>query len=294
MNDLNGGEISQPAEELALRFLQGTGIAEVEEPVEEEPDDEPEDSGTPEFSGHPAWKTILDAVPAEYHDKVLPTLQEWDAGVSRRFQKIHDEYEPYKEFEQYDPNNLKQAADLYTALVNDPAATWETIGKVFGLSPEDLSQSVSSEDDEDFDYSELPPSVKAKLAKIDEHDRALEMMQKEQYARQQSQTEAEEDAALDAYISELHEQYGGFDEEYVVSLIASGYDGEEAVERFYSLIETASKASNPTPAAPKQSAPRIMSGSGGVPTPEIPDTSKMSNQDTQSLVAEILKLAANE
>lgn len=291
MNDRNGGETSQNAEELALRFLQGTGIANVEEP-DEEPDEEPEDDSQEEFSGHPAWKTILDAVPAEYHDKVLPTLQEWDAGVSRRFQKIHDEYEPYKALEDYDPDNLKQAADLYAALVNDPAATWETIGKVFGLSPEDLSQSVSSEDDEDFDYSELPPAVKAKLAKIDEHERALEMMQREQYERQQSQTEAEEDAALDEYISELHEQYGGFDEEYVISLIASGYDGEEAVERFYEVIETASKAS--APEAPRQSAPRVMSGSGGVPTPEIPDTSKMSNQDTQSLVAEILKLAANE
>jgi hypothetical protein len=275
-------------QELALEFLQGASGAAA---TDSDTTDDSNEGSAP--SVIPQWKPILDAVPAEYHDALLPTLQEWDANVSRRFQKIHDEVEPYKQFDEYDPATVKEAVDVYTQLLNDPAATWETIGKAFGLSPQVSSQSDSSSVDEDFDGLELPDALRARLAKLDDHDRVLDLVTTELLSRRQAEEEAREDAALEAYLGELQEQYGDYDVDYVVGLLGVGVSGEEAMERWQAISGQSSgtSTSNPTP----RPAPKVMSSSGGVPAESSgPDLSKLSNQDTKALVENILRLAAQE
>jgi hypothetical protein len=268
--------------ELALKFLQDAGLSDVEEQTQyEEVVDESEVEQT---SGHPAWQAILDAIPADYHDKVMPTLQEWDRGVSRRFQKIHDEYEPYKAFEEIDPDDIRQALQVYGALTEDPQTTWETIGRVYGLSPQQVSQAMSSEE-EDLDLDALPQSIRDRLSRIDQHDALLAQMAEQMQQAQQAEEEAEEDAALEGLLSDLQEEYGEFDEDYVVGLIASGVDPEEAVERFQSFT------SRYQPQQPQQSAPKVMSSGGGVPSSSPVNVNGLSNQDTQALVAELLRLS---
>lgn len=276
-------------EELALEFLQGASGA----ATQSNTDDTDDNEGSPSII--PQWKPILDAVPAEYHNALLPTLQEWDANVSRRFQKIHDEVAPYKELEEYDPATVKEAVDVYTQLLENPAATWETIGKAFGLSPQVSSQSDSSNDDEDFDGLELPDALRARLAKLDDHDRVLDLVTTELLARRQAEEEAREDAALEAYLADLEEQYGEYDVDYVVGLIGAGVSGEEAMERWQAIAGSATSTS--TTADPVRSAlPKVMSSTGGVPAASgnAQDLSKLSNQDTKALVENILRLAAQE
>lgn len=275
-------------QELALEFLQGASGAAA---TDSDTTDDSNEGSAP--SVIPQWKPILDAVPAEYHDALLPTLQEWDANVSRRFQKIHDEVEPYKQFDEYDPATVKEAVDVYTQLLNDPAATWETIGKAFGLSPQVSSQSDSSSDDEDFDGLELPDALRARLAKLDDHDRVLDLVTTELLSRRQAEEEAREDAALEAYLGELQEQYGDYDVDYVVGLLGVGVSGEEAMERWQAIAGKGSGTPTPTPTP--RPAPKVMSSSGGVPAESSgPDLSKLSNQDTKALVENILRLAAQE
>lgn len=231
--------------------------------------------------GHPAWQEILSKIPVELHNEVLPTLQSWDSGVSRRFQKIHDEYEPYKELEKYgDPETLRKASEIYQALIEDPVATVETIRRVYGLSPE-----VEEVDEE---YDELPPILKEKLSKLDEHERALAQMRQELEYRQAAEQEAQEDAALEEYLEELTEEYGEFDQDYVVGLIAAGVDGEEAVARYQYLTQRVASQ-------PKVQAPTVMSGSGGIPSSgPRPELSKLSNTQTQDLVAELLRMTKQD
>lgn len=279
MSDNNGTE-GLSIEQLAAQML---GLESEDDSQYDEGQEEAQEVERP--AGHPAWQEILDQIPAELHDKVIPTLQNWDAGVSRRFQKIHDEYAPYKDLE-VDPDDIKEAMDVYSALTSDPRATWEAIGRVYGLSPQGSPAEASEEDD--FDYDELPASVRKKLSQLDEHDMVLKGMAAQLQAQKEAEEEAEEDAALEEYLEELHEEYGEFDDDYIIGLIASGVDGDEAVERFQSLVNQF---------APKQdtsrNTPRVMSSGGGVPTGEAINVTGMSNQDTQSLVAEILRLSQN-
>lgn len=283
----NDGE-AVDIEQLALEFLQGTVPDDkIEEIVEE--------AEASNASGNPAWQSILDAVPAEYHEALKPQLQEWDTGVSRKFQQIHDKYEPLKAFEGMDPSTVQEATEIYQQLISDPAATWESIGKVFGLSPQETAQSVSSmADDEDFDDDDLPASLKERLAKYDDQGRILDLIAQEIVERKEQERVAEEDLALETYLDELEEQYGEFDNDYVVSLLAVGIDGEEAVERYMKLtgkaeVKVAGSASEGS------KLPKVMSGSGGVPSAAGNSSlTKLSNQDTKSVVEEILRLAAKE
>lgn len=281
-------------EQLALEYLQGTTSDTTEE---EYADEEGEHEAPKKASGHPAWKPILDAVPEEYHEALMPQLQEWDTGVSRKFQDIHDKYAAYEELEDYDPSDLKEAAEIYQQLVNDPAATWESIGRVFGLSPQETAQSASEAESGDFDDLELPPALMAKLAKVDKQEQMLEMIAADLQGRNVAEEEAEEDAALEEYLEELAEEYGAFDEDYIVTLLAAGIDGDEAIARYQELVgeANAEQVAEVESSDSRTSAPRIMSSSGGVPSGSgNPNLSKLSDQDTKGLVAEILRLAQQE
>jgi len=283
--------------QLALDFLNETGEDSDEDDYEEDDEEETEARSA---SGHPAWKSILDAVPEEYHDALTPTLQEWDTGVSRQFQKLHDKYEPFEALSDYDPDTVKEALNIYTQLVNDPAATWETIGKVFDLSPQETTQSGSF-DEEDFDGMELPEALVNKLAQVDEMGEVLQIVTRELNQRREQEEMLEGDAELDEYLAELEEEYGEFDEDYVVALIGAGVDGDEAVERFQALFESDEYESDEDDddeyeyEAPN-SAPKIMSSAGGVPTSVsgLSDLSKLNSQNTKELVTEILRLSAED
>lgn len=273
------GDTNLP-EGLDLQSLAAQMLGLDEEAPSEENDSQEEEEALSQV-GHPAWQEILSKIPAELHNEVLPTLQSWDSGVSRRFQKIHDEYEPYKQLEQYgDPETLRKASEIYQALIEDPVATVETIRRVYGLSPE-----VEEVDEE---YDELPPILKEKLSKLDEHERALAQMRQELEHRQAAEREAQEDAALEEYLEELTEEYGEFDQDYVVGLIAAGVDGEEAVARYQYLTQRVASQ-------PKVQAPTVMSGSGGIPSSgPRPELSKLSNTQTQDLVAELLRMTKQD
>lgn len=254
---------------------------------DDEFDEEDEDEDDMPQAGHPAWQSILANIPEELHSKVIPTLQQWDAGVSRQFQKIHDQYEPLKRFKEYDPDEVNEAVKVYQALTNDPASTWEAIGRVYGLSPQQVSQATSSDDEDDFDLDDLPPGLKQRLAKLDVHDQVLEAVTQELLDRQASEQEAQEDQELEEYIEELHDEYGDFDEEYVVGLLAAGVDGEEAVGRFQQLAAQYA----PPVQQERTPTPRVMSSGGGVPSDQDVDLYKLSSQNTRNLVAEILRLS---
>jgi hypothetical protein len=251
--------------------------------LEEQSDEEFEEEEEPQ-AGHPAWQQILAKIPPELHAEIIPTLQEWDSGVSRRFQKIHDEYAPYKRFEEVDPDEIKEALEVYQALNSDPASTWEAIGRVYGLSPQQVSQVADASESDDFDLGDLPPAIRDRLSRLDVHDKVLEAITGELLQRQEAEKESDEDAQLEEYLDQLRQQYGDYDEDYVVGLIASGIDGDEAVARFQSFTQQFAQHQS-------RQTPRIMSGGGGIPNNESVNVSRLSNQDTQKLVEELLRLS---
>lgn len=262
-----------------------------------------EDNGTQQQetlesqAGHPAWQAILNNVAPENREAVMEQLHEWDAGVSRRFQKIHDEYSPLKELEDLgDPDYIKQSVEVYQALLDNPKDTWETIGRVYGLS---LNSTVEEEEDED--YANLPPAIKERLAKLDEHEQVLGALVRHTAEEQAAAEQAQEDAALEDYLQELADEFGPYNEDFVIGLIAAGIDGEEAVAQYQQIVSSVAPSGTPTPAPTpaavtpqRASAPQVMSGSGGIPTSGSVELGKLTNNETQRLVMEALKFTKSD
>jgi hypothetical protein len=224
--------------------------------------------------GHPAWQEILDAIPEQYRDAVMPTLEKWDKGVSNRFQSLHSKYEPLKQYAEYDPTELEIAINLKQAIEADPRAVWELLAQTYELQP--LEQGASEQGSVDMGQgyyeeggSEVDPLILQQLAE-----------QQAQLAELQQARELEEaEEQLDAYMAYLHDEHGEFDDDYVVTLLANGVDGEEAVNRYKSKFQAAA------PTAP--TAPKVMGAGGGVPSRAI-DPNALSNNETKDLVAQML------
>ena len=81
--------------------------------------------------GHPAWQEILNAVPPEFHEALKPTLEKWDSGVQKRFQSLHSQYDPLKEYAEYDPNLIRAGLNLIEKIEEDPRAVYELMRQTY-------------------------------------------------------------------------------------------------------------------------------------------------------------------
>jgi hypothetical protein len=228
--------------------------------------------------GHPAWQEILDAIPEQYREALMPTLEKWDKGVSKRFQSLHSKYEPLKQYEEYDPNELEIAINLKQAIEADPRAVWELLAQTYDLQP--LEQGASEQGSVDmgqqfYEEGEGPDPL------LLQTQQQLAEQAAEIAALKQARELEEAEEQLDAYVTWLHTEHGEFDDDYVVTLMANGVDGVEAVNRYNAKFA----ANGGAPALP--AAPKVMGAGGGVPSRAI-DPNTLSNNETKDLVAQML------
>jgi len=274
---------------LAVRMLQGNAEPEQENLTEETSSEETlvEEGDEPKkLGGHPAWQEILSAVPEELHEALTPKLKEWDAGVTRRFQEIHSQYEPLKAFEPFveqgfDPDSFSQAVGLYSALNSDPEQVWRALGEAYGFAGEQ-----ESADDEDDDEYDLPPHI---IEQLQRQERALELLAEQVQSRELTEQQQQEQALMDSYLEDLRGSYGDFDEDYVLTKMAAGVDGEVAVRQYQELVPPVQQQRTPAPKVFGSSGV----GSGGIPT-SSPEVTRLSDQDTRRLVEETLRAASSQ
>lgn len=228
--------------------------------------------------GHPAWQEILDAIPEQYREAVTPTLEKWDKGVSKRFQSLHSKYEPLKPYADLDPTELEHAIALKQALEADPRAVWELMAETYGLNSLEQGATENGSIEVGQQYYEEGEGPDPLILQTQQQ---LAEQQAEIAALRQAQELKEAEEELDAYMQYLHTEHGDFDDDYVVTLLANGVDGEEAVNRYKAKFEAA--GNQPAPVG----APKVMGAGGGVPSRAI-DPNTLSNNETKDLVAQML------
>lgn len=301
MGNSTAGDGVQPidSQALALQMLENQGGAPtppvVDNNIEEENEGESGDESGNEgqkLGGHPAWQEILSEIPAEYHEVVAPKLKEWDSGVTRRFQEIHSQYEPLKTFEplleqDIDADNLSRAIGLYQALNTDPRQVYEALGEAYGF----VNEQESTDDEDDYSEFRLPPEVQQQL---NQQQLMLEQMAEYIQSQQTTMQSQEESAALDEYLEQLASQYGEFDEDYVLTKMAAGIDGEVAVRTYFEKFPVGNPSGNN---GPQKQPPKVIgssgAGSGGVPSPR-PQVTNLNSQETKDLVVAMLQQTAEQ
>lgn len=251
-----------------------------------------EDTGSgdsPDFNSDDYLKPYIEKFPESLHGVARDIFKEWDSGVTKRIQTIHDEYAPYKGvIDQYEPDAVAQALQLTESLEADPQAFANALIGAYGLEAQQAAQEVlAQQEPEPAPVLNLDPAEDPRLA---QHEQMLaqlanlvlgERQQKEQEALYQQQEQW-----IDQTLADLKTKHGDFDEVYVLTLIGQGADPEAAVTQFQNQMSSWQQRN----AAPGKQAPIVMGAGGGVPSGQV-SASNLNGTQTQDLVAEMLRLA---
>lgn len=234
---------------------------------------------------------FLKGVDPDHLSIVEPYVKDWDAGVTRRFQSIHDTYKPYKEFG--DIEQVQAAVQLAQWFNDDPVGTIQNAIKVF------------KENGIDFDMSELfgnqggAPEVEPTNAPAnapvstdggetftvskEDWERTQQLLQtfgQDLVQRRQSDEAAQQRKQFDNYLDGLETEHGKFDRDWVTMQMAqNGMTAEDAIKRWNNTIESYANSQRGNPA------PNIFGG--GAPSGQVQDVdvSKMTPEQRRAYVA---------
>lgn len=250
---------------------QGVTATQVTDAVE--PSTDGQGSGETEYSlGH----NFLQEVPEEHRALLEPYVKKWDAGVTRRFQDLHSQINPYKELGA-EPDDLKQALQVYQILDEDPERVYKALKEQFEEQVEELEEGGEA------NFQELPPQV---MQELQQQRQVLEALAAYITNQQESEKTAQEDKELDDYLELLKTEYGDFDEDYVVAKMYRGQSGEQAVQAWKDAIQRQMNGGE----APKPNLPPVLSG-GGVVAAEQQNVAKIPRKDLKNMIAQMMSQA---
>ncbi len=223
---------------------------------------------------------LLQEVPEEQRGVLEPYLRKWDAGTSRRFQELHSRYKPYEQLGDYE--SLQQAVEVMNAINTDPQGFMSLLQQELGAGTQP-GQGLEQEPEYEGEYEELYSQFQPHFQKIDRLEQLVGSMAQlllEQHKGTQEQTEDQE---LEQYLSNLKQEFGDFDEDYVLTKLYQGMSGEDAVKAYQGLVQQHVNKAN----QPGASLPPILSGGGSLPN-DVKNVAELPRNDVKNLVAQLL------
>jgi hypothetical protein len=99
----------------------------------------------PESGGNPAWKGMLDQLPAEFHKVVEPHLKQWDD----RFRGEQEKYAAYKPYldNGIQPDTINQALQFLQAVNTRPQDVYNWLVQQPGITPQQAAQVADQVDE---------------------------------------------------------------------------------------------------------------------------------------------------
>ena len=233
--------------------------------------DAPEAPSEPETKVHPAYEKVLAELPEAWHEKIVPHLQEQD----KYFQQQLEKYTPFKEFMDVDisPDVIRDSLRLAEVALTDPVYLYRTLAEQLrenGMLEEAEyveQQADIAEEESDEDY-ELSPALRkefdARDAKLKEQEEYIESVKFE------AEVQAEQ-AELESQIEELNSRYDVTDAQMdkILKVLEIQLASDDNATIFTAARELAEIAGIRYPAKgvnPKEDAPTVLGGGGGVPS----------------------------
>lgn len=239
--------------------------------------------GQEETPGYSSFvQEILKGAPPEHVSLMEPYIKKFDAGVTRRFQDLNNQYKPYANLG-WDEDTASQMAEIYRVINEEPERLYYALRDQLDLAEEAQNgESVGSESDSGF--QELPAEF---MNQFNQQQQALEALAQIVLDNQRAQAEANDDREYDNYLNLLRQEYGDFDERYVHSLISNGMDGEAAVKQWQEMLNTAlQQAAQSTDGLP----PAVLSSAGGgaIPQGQSQNLGQIPSKDIRNLIANVM------
>jgi hypothetical protein len=235
----------------------------------------------PEAKVHPAYEKVLAELPEAWHEKIVPHLQEQD----KYFQQQLEKYTPFKEFMDVDisPDVIRDSLRLAEVAVSDPVYLYRTLADQLrsqGLldEAEFVEQEADKIEESDDDDYELSPALQREFAARD-----AKLQEQEEYI-ENVKFEAEvnyEYVELENQINELTSRYDVTDAQMdkILKVLEVQLASDDNATVFTAARELAEIAGIRYPAKgvnPKEDAPTVIGGGGGIPSQpfELPKDNK--------------------
>lgn len=211
-------------------------------------------------------------------------IKDWDAGVTKKFQSIHEQYKPYKELGEL--SDIQASIQLRELLDNDPEYVYSMLAQEFGNGNQGQGNQGGQQQQGNDTLPPMFQGVNPELAKyIQDQNGMLEQLAQLVLDGRNQNTARQEDEALDAELKRLKDTHGDFDEDYVLAKMWHGASGDDAVKAYQNLSQSILNGRE----KPKPQPPGLFGG-GVIPT-DTPDVGKLSGKETKNLVAELLARA---
>lgn len=231
----------------------------------------PEAPSAPEAKVHPAYEKVLAELPEAWHEKIVPHLQEQD----KYFQQQLEKYTPFKEFMDVDisPDVIRDSLRLAEVAVSDPVYLYRTLADQLrsqGLldEAEFVEQEADKIEESDDDEYELSPALQkefaARDAKLQEQEEYIENIKFEAEVEYEQQE-------LESQINDLTSRYDVTDAQMdkILKVLEIQLASDENATVFTAARELAEIAGIRYPAKgvnPKEDAPTVIGGGGGIPS----------------------------
>lgn len=230
--------------------------------------------------------SFLTRIPEADRPTVEKYVKQWDAGVTRRFQELHKQYEPYKNLGELE--TLQKAQEIYGILDSDPERLYNALKEVFE------EEAAGGQQQQNPDTSvENPPEFQGALqelqGKFDQQTQVLEALAQYVMNQENQSKESKEDGELEDYLALLKEEYGQFDEDYVLTKMFHGASGEEAIQAYQDFVQQITNQAG----SAVSNLPTFLSSSGGSGVPQTPSQKlgDIPSKDIRNLVADVLAQA---
>lgn len=240
---------------------------------------------------HPAWNEMLGSIPPEYHEKVIPHLRTWDQNV----QQVHQRYSPYAKIAgDTSPERLQQVLSVAQALEQNPRGFYDVLKQHLGIEEANAVMNQLDEGEgEAGPLDNIPPQFANQLREFQQQQEIMAQMMLEQ---RQKETQAQEDAELEALYGWMENQSEAFRtmnavknggvglaEPFVNDILARGGTPQQALQMLEMFVDNAGSFR----ATPK--APAILSGQGGVVPQGQKRVTDLNGKETRNLVVEALQ-----
>jgi len=235
---------------------------------------------------------FLNKIPANDRQVVGRYIKDWDAGVTKKFQEYSSRVKPYEalgpveELQQYRnfALNFRQNPEymfklMYQGLQQQYGDEFEQhLARILELEEE------MSDDYEYGDEEEYAPEEGADPNEIFQQNviQELEQLREWRESFEQQQEDAEGQAQLDSVLDQMHNQYGQFDDNFILLQLSQHGNVEQAIQAWNNLL-----GQYGSPQQPQRQAPKIMGGQGGVPSGQV-NTEQLRGKDRREMVSNML------
>lgn len=246
----------------------------------------PDSNNPPSDDGLGLSNQYLSNIPESDRAIVAKYIEDWDKGVTQRFQKIHEEYAPYKNLG-VDPETLQNAILVMTQANEDPLEFFKNVRERLIEMEYDLSEIESPAGSTPVGGNSLPEFEGLPTPFVDKFSQMEKTMNSVMEFINETKSERENASAqqqLDKILTDLENKHGKFDHPAVIARIINGMNPEDAIKDYKKAWESLNN--------PKRDTPPPVLGGGRTALDQV-DTSKLKNgQDRRTHIADILRQAS--